>query len=150
MHELEVVPAHEHDIDQLMEVQFSAFENDPIHGFLYPGDHFSPTVRKDAGVRTIKAWREDPNIHFMKCVDQNTGRILGFAKWNFYLTERDYEEYSKRPVVDWTTGRQKEIMENFFNANAAMRVKVWGGKPHIGKRSPKRDVTDEASMFTNR
>lgn len=131
--DLDVVPAHEDDIDRLMEIQFSAFEHDPIHPILYPGDHFSPSVRKAAGERAIYKWREDSNTRFMKCVDRQTGLALGFAKWKFYLNERSHEDYSKRPVVDWTTGRQKEVAENVLNANAAMREKVWKGKPHISK-----------------
>jgi len=148
-HDLEVVAAEEQDIDRLMEVQFSAFENDPIHELLYPGDHFSPAVRKTAGERTLKTCRENPDTHFVKCVQRDTGLILGFAKWEFHLTERPYEEYSKRPVADWTTGRRKEITEIFLNANAAMREKVWGGKPHIGKRCQTRVVTDHVQTLTH-
>lgn len=47
--ELEILPAEEADMDRLMEIQFSAFENDPYHHALYPGDEYSPEVRADAG-----------------------------------------------------------------------------------------------------
>jgi hypothetical protein len=58
--DLEVQPASESDIDQLMDFQLSAFENDPYHEALYPGGHFSPEVRKNAGERSLKEWREGP------------------------------------------------------------------------------------------
>ena len=129
--DLEVVPAQEADIDRLMEIQFSAFEGDAYHEALYPGDHYSPAVRKDAAERTIKEWREDPSILFMKCIDRKTGLALGSAKWNLYEKERPEEEWNKDHPVDWCEGRKKEIAENLLGMNAAMRKKIWGGKPNL-------------------
>lgn len=131
--DLEVAPAQESDIPRLMEVQFSAFENDPYHEALFPGDHFSPAVRKSAGERTLKEWHQDPSVIFMKCVDRHTGSIVGFAKWNLYEIERIEDEWKKGPVVDWCMGRQKEVAENFLGATMAMRRKIWEGRPHLCK-----------------
>ncbi|EMC93956.1 hypothetical protein BAUCODRAFT_36425 [Baudoinia panamericana UAMH 10762] len=127
---LEVAPAEEGDIDRLMEIQFSAFESDPYHDALFPGDHYAPSTRKAAGDRTIMEWRQDPSARFIKCTDRESGVILGYAKWNFYETERPREEWAKSPEVDWYSGRKKEIAENFLGATAAMRQKLWGGDPH--------------------
>lgn len=158
--ELEVAPALESDIDRLMEVQFSAFEGDPYHGALYPGDHFSPTVRRSAGERTIKEWRSDPSVIFMKCANRHSGQIVGFAKWNLYEMERAEEQWTKRPDVDWCTGRQKEVAENFLYATMAMREKTWEGRPHLCEfhdavtflqfRTSSRACTDREVILTRR
>jgi len=129
--DLEIAPASESDIDQVMDVQFSAFENDPYHEALFPGDHFSPAVRKSAGKRTLQEWRADPTIRFMKCFNRQTGLILGYAKWNLYESERSAEERDPTLDVDWCTGRQREIAENFLGATLALREKIWGGRPYI-------------------
>jgi hypothetical protein len=39
---LQVTSTLESDIDRLMEIQFSAFDNDPYHEALYPGATLTP------------------------------------------------------------------------------------------------------------
>ena len=129
--DLVVEPAQESDIDRLMDIQFSAFENDPYHEALYPGNHYSPANRKSAGERTIKAWRADPTLHFLKCTNRQSGVIMGYAQWNLYATERPETEWNKDVQVDWATGRQKEIAKNFLVANFGIRKKIWGGRPYL-------------------
>lgn len=131
--DLIVLPADESDMDRLMEIQFSAFEGDPYHHALYPGDEHSPAVRKEAGERTIKELNDDPTIFFIKCVDRQTEIILGYARWNIFERERPKESWAQRPPIDWCTGRQKEIAETFLYASLAMREKIWQGKPHCRK-----------------
>jgi len=133
---LEVLAAQESDIDNLVDVEFSSFEHDPFHVPLNPGDRSSSTVRKAAGERTLKQWRNDPTCRIMKCVDRDNGHILGYATWNFYLEGRSSEERSEPFVADWLEGRNKEIAECFFNTLAAMKEKVWGGKRFIGRGWP--------------
>ncbi|KAK5111931.1 hypothetical protein LTR85_011678 [Meristemomyces frigidus] len=129
--DLKVDPAQEADMDDLMDVQFSAFDKDPYHEALYPGDPASAETRKAAGRRTLEEWRADPSIRFMKCTDGQTGQIIGYAKWNLYEAERPKEEWAHRPDVDWCSGRTKEIAESFLYATVAMREKHWVGMPHL-------------------
>jgi hypothetical protein len=125
--------ALETDIDRLMEVQFSAFENDPYHEALFPGPHHSPLVRKVAGQRTLDDWRNTPFQDMMVCTNAQTGKILGFASWNFYLSERPREEWEKMPSITWAEGKEKKQAEAFLGATARMRMKIWEGRPHIRK-----------------
>ena len=120
-------------MNRLMEIQFSAFEGDPYHHALYPGDEYSPAVRAEAGERTITEWRDDPFIHFIKCVDRQSGVILGYARWSLFDKERSREQWANRPPIDWCTGRQKKIAESFLYASLAMREKTWEGRPHCCK-----------------
>lgn len=125
--------ALETDIDRLMEVQFSAFENDPYHEALFPGPHHSPLVRKVAGQRTLDDWRATATQDIMVCANAQTGQILGFASWNFYLSERPREEWEKMPSITWAEGKEKKQAEAFLGATARMRMKTWEGRPHIRK-----------------
>jgi hypothetical protein len=125
--------ALETDIDRLMEVQFSAFENDPYHEALFPGPHHSPLVRKTAGERTLEDWRNTAVQDIMVCTRAQTGEILGFATWNFYLSERPREEWEKMFPITWAEGKEKKQAEAFLGATARMRMKIWEGRPHIRK-----------------
>jgi hypothetical protein len=125
--------AMETDIDRLMEVQFSAFRNDPYHEALFPGPHDSPLVRKLAGQRTLEEWRSTPTQEIMVCVHPRTEEILGFASWNFYLRERLREEWAKLPSITWAEGKEKKQAEAFLGATARMRMKIWEGRPHVRK-----------------
>jgi len=123
--------ALETDIDRLMDVQFSAFRDDPYHEALFPGPHDSPLVRKRAGQRTIEEWRNSPVQDIMVCVHAQTGTILGFASWYFYLSERLRAEWEKVPEVTWAEGKEKKQAEAFLGATARMRMKIWEGRPHV-------------------
>jgi hypothetical protein len=125
--------ALETDIDRLMEVQFSAFENDPYHEALFPGPHHSPAVRKVAGQRTLDDWRNTAVQDIMVCTNAQTGEVLGFAAWYFYLHERPREEWEKMPSTTWAEGEEKKQAEAFLGATARMRMKIWEGRPHICK-----------------
>lgn len=125
--------ALETDIDRLMEVQFSAFENDPYHEALFPGPHHSPLVRKTAGERTLEDWRNTAVQDIMVCANAQTGEILGFAAWCFYLSERPKEKWEKMPSITWAEGEEKKQAEAFLGATARMRRKIWEGRPHIRK-----------------
>jgi hypothetical protein len=73
--------AMETDIDRLMEVQFSAFRNDPYHEALFPGPHDSPLVRKLAGQRTLEDHglcpstnRRDSGLRFLEFLPARTAK----------------------------------------------------------------------------
>ena len=125
--------ALESDIERMMEVQFSAFENDPYHEALFPGPHHSPLVRKLAGQRTLDDWHNTAVQDIMVCTQAQTGEILGFATWYFYLHERPREEWEKMPSITWAEGKEKKQAEAFLGATAWMRMKIWEGRPHICK-----------------
>lgn len=125
--------ALETDIDGLMEVQFSAFRNDPYHEALFPGPHDSPLVRKLAGQRTIEDWRNTAVQEIMVCVHAQTGEILGFASWQYHLRERPREEWEKMPSITWAEGKEQKRAKAFLGATARIRMKIWEGRPHIRK-----------------
>jgi GNAT superfamily N-acetyltransferase len=138
--------ASETDIDRLMEIQFSAFRGDPYHEALYPGPHDSSIVRKLAGQRMIEDWRNTPDQDIVVCIHAQTEEILGFASWYFYLCERPREEWEKMPSITWAEGKEKKQAEAFMGATARMRMKTWGGRPHVRKYRIGNDLGQLASM----
>lgn len=128
----QILTAESKDIPRIMEIQFSAFENDPYQEALFPGDQSSSFVRQGAISRTEKYWSSDPTARWKICKDSlNKDSVLGFALWNIYSEQRPESEWKKQPEVDWCEGREKEIATNFLSMNARLRQKLWGGKPYI-------------------
>jgi hypothetical protein len=126
----QIKPALESDINRLTEIQFSAFENDPTHQILYPGDEFSPTVRAAASGRILRSWRQTPEMHIVKSIDCSTGVITGFAKWIFYESPRSEEEWNVEPTALWAEGSHRRVVEQLLSTTADIRGKRWGGTPY--------------------
>jgi GNAT superfamily N-acetyltransferase len=69
----------------------------------------------------------------MVCTNAQTGEILGFAAWYFYLHERPREVWETMPSITWAEGEEKRQAEAFLGVTARMRMKIWEGRPHICK-----------------
>jgi GNAT superfamily N-acetyltransferase len=126
----QIIPALESDIDRLTEIQFSAFENDPTHQILFPGDQFSSKVHAAASERIIKSWRQTPEMQIVKTVESGTGVITGFAKWVFYKSPRSEEEWDVVPTAPWAEESHRRIVEQLLSTTADIRGKRWGGTPY--------------------
>lgn len=78
------VPAEDADMPRLFEITSLAFkDNEPFWDAMYPG-HTTPEGRRIGGERFVKAKHADPNTLYLKAVDEHTGEIAGFAKWNVF------------------------------------------------------------------
>ena len=131
----QVLPAVEEDINRLTDIQFAAFGDDPTHQILYPGDRLSSTVRSNASERTLKAWRQTPEMHVMKCVESGscgTGAnvISGFAKWIFYDKPRSEEDWNVKPNAPWAEEHHRVVVEQLLATTVEIRGRRWGGKPY--------------------
>ena len=125
-----VTPAHEQDIDRLTDIQFAAFGDDPTHQILYPGDRLSNTIRAKASERTLRSWRQTPEMHIMKCVESGTGEITGFTKWIFYKTPRSENEWNVKPTAPWADVSHRVVAEQLLATTAEIRGRRWGGQPY--------------------
>jgi GNAT superfamily N-acetyltransferase len=126
----QITPALESDIDRLTEIQFSAFENDPTHQILFPGDQFSSKVHAAASERILKSWRQTPEMQIVKSIESGTGVITGFAKWVFYESPRSEVEWNVRPTAAWAEGSHRRVVEQLLSTTADIRGKRWGGTPY--------------------
>ena len=129
----QVTPAHEEDIKRLTDIQFAAFGDDPTHHLLYPDDRLSSTVRANACQRSLKSWRETPEVQIVKSVERGTGVITGFARWIFYKTPRSEEQWNIKPTAPWAEGHHRVIVEQLLATTTEVRGKRWGGKPYAGQ-----------------
>jgi hypothetical protein len=129
----QIKSALESDINRLTEIQFSAFESDPTHQTLYPGDQFSPTVHAAASERILRSWRQTPEMHIVKSVESGTGVITGFAKWNFYEAPRSEDEWNVKPTAPWAEGCHRRVVEQLLSTTADIRGRRWGGEPYACK-----------------
>lgn len=129
----QVTPAREDDIDRLTGIQFAAFGDDPTHQLLYLGDQFSSAVHANASERSLKSWRQTPEMHIIKSVECGTGEITGFARWVFYTTPRAEEQWDVKPTAPWAEGHHRVIVEQLLATTAEIRGRRWGGKPYAGE-----------------
>lgn len=127
----EVSEATEADIPRIMEIQFNAWEDAPIHHAVY-GDNTAET-RAATGERALKAWRENPHEVLVKATNTETGEIVAFGRYRIYKTERPESEWKKRITIDWCEGRRKELVENYFGVFSDWRDRTFGGKPYCGR-----------------
>lgn len=79
-----LAPAEDADMYRLFEITSLAFKkNEPFWCAMYPG-HETAEGRRLGGERFVKAKHADPHTLYLKAVDEQTGEIAGFAKWNVY------------------------------------------------------------------
>ena len=116
------------DFPRLMDVQFSAFEGDPVHAALNGLD--TPENRAAAARRAVKEWQSDPHQVTVKATRKDTGEIVAFGQWKIYATERPESEWKKREPFDWLEERQRELAEGYFGAFYDGRERFWGGRPY--------------------
>lgn len=131
--DFQVTSAFEKDISRLTDIQFAAFENDPTHQILFPGDQTSCAVRAEASERALQTWRQTPEMQIVKRVECSTGLITGFAKWTFYRTWRSEDLWDTRPTAPWAEGNHRRLVEQLLATTADIRGRRWGGKPHASK-----------------
>lgn len=115
-------------ISRMMEIQFSAFDEEPCHAALCPGGN-NPQARAAAGERALQEYHSTPTQTIIQCVDTATGQMIGFAKWNLYDKTRPDEEWRKRAEVDWEPEARK-LFEVFWWPTCEMRERLWEGRPH--------------------
>lgn len=125
-------------IPRMMEIQFSAFDSEPYHRCLYPGGN-TPSARAAAGLRVIQEREHTPQQEVVRCVDSDTGVMVGFVKWIFYRTGRPESSWSKREKVDWwgvgenENKEMKRKAEAYLETTEGTRQRIWGGRPHACK-----------------
>ncbi|KAH8601836.1 hypothetical protein B0O99DRAFT_648448 [Bisporella sp. PMI_857] len=128
-----VLPALIPDIPKVYDVYFNAFKGEPMAelmlGVLFPGG-ISPEFREAHSKHTLAYWHESTLQHTIKCVDTDTGEIIGMALGDAYLKDRSEEE-RKNPGITWLEGEEKERAEKILNPLWDVREKLFGGRRYI-------------------
>ncbi|KAI9163443.1 putative acyltransferase SID5 [Paramyrothecium foliicola] len=104
---LAVLPALVADVEEFYNVQFDAFKDELIMQFLYPGGVDRP-AHCDA---TVKWWNHDKTGYHIKCVDTETGKIVGIASWDIFWKPNGDGGFERPAGIPWLSGKEKEQCE---------------------------------------
>ena len=125
---LQLGPASETDLPEILKVQFAAFAENAVNRLMFPVPTPPSTFEKSLD-RARKDFRS-PDVAFMKITDTETGEIVSFAKWFIYRQERPEAEWNKEDKRDWGEGTNVEVSDAFIGAINRNRRKFMAGKPH--------------------
>ncbi|KAK4108053.1 hypothetical protein N656DRAFT_680162, partial [Canariomyces notabilis] len=129
-----VLPALIPDIRKVYNVYFGAFGNDGMGEImlqiLFPNGIDSEQFREAHAAGTLSWWHQSDTQYTYKCVDMDTGEIVGMALIDIYIKHRSEEE-RKNGGVPWLEGEQRERAEKVLNPLWEMRERLFGGQPYI-------------------
>ncbi|KAF6821338.1 GNAT family protein [Colletotrichum plurivorum] len=126
---LTVLPALIPDIPKVYDAYFEAFKGSAILDLLFPSG-IDDAFREGHTKHTLSYWHTSGSQYTLKCVDSETGEVVGMALWDVFLKERTPEEY-KNPGVTWLQGEEKERAEELINPLCDMKAKLWAGRRHV-------------------
>ncbi|KAL8347245.1 hypothetical protein RB601_003233 [Gaeumannomyces tritici] len=130
-----VLPALIPDIPRLYEIYFASFKNDMmgrvIVDILFPGGKTDTAEFRDAHARaTLDWWHKCDHQYTLKCVDTDTGDIVGMGLGDAHFRERSAEE-RKFEGCAWLEGKERERADAVLVPLAEMRERLWGGQRYI-------------------
>ena len=129
-----VLPALIPDIRAVYDVYFAAFAADEdgrrILDLFFPGGVTSAEFRAAHADATLKWWHSSDSQYTFKCVDAESGDVVGMALCDVFVRPRTEEE-RKMPEIGWLAGEQRERAEKVVGKLWRAREAIWGGKPYI-------------------
>ncbi|KAI1499268.1 acyl-CoA N-acyltransferase [Biscogniauxia marginata] len=124
---LVVLPALLQDIGPVCDTFLVAFKDEPIMKFLYPKG-----VNRDLHVEaTAEQWKHDKIVYNYKCVNTDTGSVVGMATWEIYWQPGDENGWEKPQDIPWLEGREKERCLNVLRPMWDLREQLFGKRHHI-------------------
>ncbi|KAM5345842.1 hypothetical protein ACJ41O_011703 [Fusarium nematophilum] len=128
---LAVIPALIPDIPRIYDIYFKAFDNDDmgrlIVDILFP-QGVDDEFKKAHAAGTLAYWHTSDTQFTFKCIDTETGDILGMGLADLVLNPPDKRENSGVP---WLEGEQRERAERILNPLWEARDELIGGQSHI-------------------
>ncbi|KAJ3462480.1 hypothetical protein MRS44_007266 [Fusarium solani] len=128
---LAVTPALIPDIPELYDIYFKAFDNDDMGRrmveILFP-QGITPEFKKAHAAGTLAYWHTSNTQFTFKCIDTETGEILGMGLADLVLNPPEKRE---NPGVQWLEGKERERAEKILNPLWDARDELIGGQNHI-------------------
>ena len=124
-----VLPASIPDIKEIYDVYFTTFDGDLVTKVLFPWDVHNAEFRDGHTKHTLDYWHKDALQYTFKCLDTDTGKIVGMSLWDFHWKERSEDE-RRLPTVDWLQGEQKERAQEFIRVFWQRKEDLIGGSKH--------------------
>ncbi|CAM1509032.1 Fc.00g027710.m01.CDS01 [Cosmosporella sp. VM-42] len=130
---LVVIPALIPDIPKIYNIYFEAFKNEEMGrimvDILFP-QGIDDEFKNAHAAATLAYWHTSESQFTFKCVDTESGEIVGMGLGDLYLKPRSEEE-RRNLGVPWLEGAQRERAEAVLNPLWEAREKLLGGQPHI-------------------
>src|SRR5687767_1900878 len=125
---IQILKVTPEDFPTLAEIHATAFANDRVHRLTLPkGD--TPANRQ-LNIETLERQFQDPTVHLVKAVDTEAGDILGYARWNIYLTGRSEEELNG-PLINRPSNSEVvlELRDQILTTIELSRRNTMGQRP---------------------
>ena len=116
------------DIPRACEIEYLAYKDDALSPILAPGP-FPPGSQQQRIHQVIDMRKDDPSAVYLQAFDEDTGKMVSFAKWHIYVTS-EAAAGSSRPL-GFGAGRNKEACMLFFGGMTKRKVELMGNKPHL-------------------
>lgn len=130
-----ILPALIPDIQTVYDVYFSAFQAESMGArmlkLLFPGGVTSE-FREGHTAGVLNWWHHSTDQYTFKCVDTDSGEIVGMALLDIYLHERTATE-RKNPGLLWLEGEERERAERVVSPLWDIREKLLAGRRYICK-----------------
>ena len=123
------------DFEELVRVEFASFEQpySRLIRLFFPIFGDGPDARaasiKESVERQIHWHKEDPTSHWIKAVDDETGKIAGAAYWHVYK-ENPYATHSNEECTWYPPGEGREMANSLMGQFLTPRMKYMA-KPHV-------------------
>jgi ribosomal protein S18 acetylase RimI-like enzyme len=78
-------------------------------------------------VHTLQYWQHSLTQHTLKCVDSETGEIVGMALWDIYITPSDW----RKGEIAWLHGKERERAEALVGPLWGAREKMWSNERYL-------------------
>ncbi|KAK4656366.1 hypothetical protein QC762_311210 [Podospora pseudocomata] len=129
-----VLPALIPDIRPCYDAYFAAFTTDPsgslLLDILFPSGVTSDEFREAHTNGTLQWWHTSETQYTYKCVDSETGEIIGMALCDVFVKPRTEEE-RKMPEIGWLHGEQRTRAERVLDGLWGARERIMGGRPYV-------------------
>lgn len=138
-----VLPASIPDIRQCYDTYFAAFADSVILKILFPWDVTTEEFRAGHTAHTLDYWHKDTTQYTCKCIDTDTGEIVGMGLWDVHWKDR--EGGPVKTAVDWLQGAQKERAEALIIPMNEKKESVLGPVKHVCKLKSAFGIHEEAN-----
>jgi len=130
-----ILPCTPADITSMVTIYETAFSSAPIYTYMWPSTHVTPTSKSTwLSARFLSQMAHIPEMKFFKLVDEETGKIVAWSRWQFPAVlsadekkrreEREKKEQEKEDGSGtWPEGAIVENCERFFGAIKAAQDK---------------------------
>ncbi|RYP65019.1 hypothetical protein DL771_008516 [Monosporascus sp. 5C6A] len=120
-----VLPALEAELEPFYNVWFAAFKGQAVVSVLFPGG-----ADRKVQIQYIKqGWGQVG--HPIKCVDTDTGEIVGIAIWEILWRPGEENGWEKPDRIPWLSGEDWDKAKGVILPMWDMREKLFGKRRHV-------------------